>query len=122
VGYLGITDQLTLTTRINYFPEQKIIWGENSTLDRSINLNVDPELTLSYRPIEYLEIFGNFDYHQYKTTQNATQVKVLVIVDYDPSTGDPIYEERTLSSFGHPPFTTTSTIFRIGVTYSGKLW
>ena len=121
-GYLGLTDYLTLTTRLGIHPAQKTIWSTGSRTDKmENNLNFNPELILSYRPIEYLEIFGSVDYRKYETTQGP-YTYLTERPRYDPNTHEIIYEERMVEIEGMDPYKTTRYIVRFGLTYSGKLW
>ena len=121
-GYLGLTDFLTLSTRLSIYPSQKIQWetGE-STMKRKTDFYINPELTLSYRPIQYLEIFGSFNYRQYTITQGPYSFLQSVPVGID-STGTVIYEERMAQVDGMDPMDSSSYYLRFGLTYSGKLW
>jgi len=121
-GYLGLTDFLTLSTRVALYPDQKIQWEtDGSTRKRKTDLHVNPEITLSYRPIEALEIFGTYNYRQYTTTQGAYSYMQEVPIDVD-STGTVIYEEREVHTEGMNPVDTRTYFFRFGLTYAGKLW
>lgn len=121
-GYLGLTDFLTLSTRVAVYPDQKIQWETNgSTLKRKTDLYVNPEITLSYRPIEDLEIFGTYNYRQYTITEGPYSFLQEVPIGVDP-TGTVIYEEREVYTEGMDPIDTSTYFFRFGLTYSGKLW
>jgi hypothetical protein len=121
-GYLGLTDFLTLSTRISVYPNQKIQWytGE-STMKRETDFYISPQLTLSYRPAEYLEIFSSLNYYKYTITQGSyTALQPVSILD--PETGQIIVEERMVQMEGMDPTDINSYFFKFGLTYSGRLW
>jgi hypothetical protein len=121
-GYLGLTDFLTLSTRVVVFPDQKIHWEtDGSTMKRNTDFYVNPEITLSYRPIEALEIFGSYNYRQYTISQGPYSFLQDAPIGAD-STGTIIYEERKVYTEGMNPIDTNTYFFRFGLTYSGKLW
>lgn len=123
VSYLGLTDYLTLATRIAIYPDQKINWSEgNSTQKRKNNFNINPELTLSYRPANSLEIFSSFNYRQYTTTEGPYSYLQSVPVGFDSTTGSIIYEERMFQVTAMNPMKTSSYFFKFGLTYFGRLW
>ena len=121
-GFIGLTDFLTLSTKIAVYPPQKIQWytGEN-TMKRKNDFSVNPEITLSYRPIKSLEIFGSYNYRQYTTTQGPYIYMQDMPIGID-STGAVIVDEVRVFSPGMDPMDTSSYFFRFGLTYSGKLW
>ncbi|MBN1407911.1 MAG: hypothetical protein JW956_08985 [Calditrichaceae bacterium] len=121
-GFLGLTDFLTLSTKIAVYPNQKMQWdtGE-STMKRETDFYINPEITLSYRPIKSLEIFGSYNYRQYTITQGPYSYLQDVPIGID-STGTVIVEERRVYDSGMDPYDTSSYFFRFGLTYSGRLW
>ena len=122
-GYLGLTDYLTLTTRLGIYPAQKTSWSTGSRTNKTEdNLNFNPQLILSYRPIEFLEIFGSVDYRQYSKTQGPYTYVLETAVGVDPQSGEIIYEERTIDLEGMGTYETTRYAIRFGLTYAGKLW
>jgi hypothetical protein len=123
VSYLGLTDYLTISTRIAIYPDQKINWSEgNSTQKRKTNFNINPELTLSYRPVNCLEIFSSFNYRQYTTNEGPYSYLQSVPVGFDSTTGSIIYEEQMFQVEAMDPMKTSSYFFKFGLTYSGRLW
>jgi len=122
-GYLGLTDYLTFSTRITAYPEQKTYWrsgGEEGKREQSFNIN--PQITLSYRPMDYLEIYGSFDYQQYEITSYPESYYTSFPAGVDTTTGQIIYENRKIIMDAQEPYTTSRYNFRFGLTYSGRLW
>ena len=121
-GYLGLTDFLTVSTRLSAYPAQKTAWrSDGADGKREQSFNINPQITLSYRPIAYLEIYGSFDYQQYEITSYPESYYTSVPVGID-STGQIIYEDRKRIIEAQAPYTTSRYNFRFGLTYSGKLW
>ena len=123
IGYLGLTDYITISTRIAIYPTQKVVWeSEGSTLKTENDFHFNPEFILSYRPVESLEIYGSFNYRQYTTTQEPYTTYTDFPIGIDPETGDIIYELQEINVEGRDPFDTSIYFLRFGLTYSGKLW
>lgn len=123
ISYLGVTDYITVSTRIAIYPAQKVVWeSEGSTLKTENDFHINPELILSYRPIQSLEIYGSFNYRQYTTTQGPYTTYTDFPIGIDPETGNIIYELREINVEGRDPIDTSIYFLRFGLTYSGKLW
>lgn len=120
-GLLGLTDHLTFRTDIAVYPKQTVyeIISGGSGSDKE-TLNIAPSLTLSYRPINNLEIFGNFDYRNFtrESGEKSRYQDVIVGVDNE---GNPVYE-RQLYSYTSPDYSVKSNSITIGISYLGKFW
>jgi len=120
--YIGLADDITLSTQLNTFPTQTVDKGLfNSGGDRKQKFNISPEFILSYRPNESIEIFGSVDYSNYKSSFKESTFKAVIPVGVDEF-GNTIYEERTLVSPPRSDLMNTFSNIKIGITYSGKLW
>ncbi len=122
LGYLGITDNITLKTRFIISPSQTVQEViEGGVGEKTNNFSFSPEITLSYRPKANLEIFSSV-YYSDQTIQIGEQGfydEVPVGVD---STGNVIYERRLVSQAVQPDLKSKNTTFFIGFSYIGKLW
>jgi len=122
LGYLGITDNITLRTRFIISPPQTIQEViEGGIGEKTNNFSFSPEITFSYRPKANLEIFSSVFYSD-QTIQIGEQGfydEVPVGVD---STGNVIYERRLVSQAAQPDLKSKNTTFFIGFSYIGKLW
>ena len=122
VGYLGLTDNLTLSTKLFFYPKQNINWtNEDGNGENSNNFNVSPELTLSFRPYSGLEVFGTFHY-QGTTTEYGPYTYFSnepIGIDED---GNVIYELRERTMSPGADLETQHIRFKVGLTYSGRLW
>ncbi len=120
--YLGLTDDVTLSTRLNTFPTQTVDKGLfDGGGDRKQNFNIRPEFILSYRPSESVEIFGLVDYSNYESSFKESSFKTVIPVGVDEF-GNTIYEERTMTIQPRADLKNTFSNIKIGVTFSGKLW
>ena len=123
IGYLGLIDNLTLKTLITVHPYQKIYWySEGGSGNDKSKFYVDPEFTISYRPIEFLEIFGSCNFSQYEIDRGPYSYYISTLVGYDPETGAAIYEPRLVTTQDKSVYDYTNYRFRFGLTYSGRLW
>jgi hypothetical protein len=122
LGYLGITDKITLKTRFIISPPQTIQEViEGGIGEKTSNFSFSPEITFSYRPISNIEIFSSV-YYSDQTNQIGEQGyygEVPVGVD---STGNVIYERRLVTQSAQPDLNSKNTTFFIGFSYIGKLW
>jgi len=121
-GYLGLTDNLVLRTHISAFPGQKISrYTKGSKGNDRIDFYIDPEITISYRPIRYLEIFGSFQYTQYEITRGP-YYDYMTFVEIDPETGIATYNERLAVTRDEAVSDISTYRVRFGLTYAGGLW
>lgn len=118
---MGLTDYPTLSTHVAAYPEQKTYWrnaGENGKQEQSFNIN--PQIKLSYRPIDYLEIYGSFDHQQSEITSYPGSYDASIPVAIDSTTGQTIYENRKIAIDVQAPYTINRYSFGLGLTYSGQ--
>ncbi len=121
-SYLGLTDNITLSAALHFFPEQTISEGLYGTGgDATNSFYVQPEVVLSYRPTTAMEIFGSFNFSDYSRSYKASRGTTKRIIGIDEN-GEPIYgkEEFTIPPF--PDSMQKSVSFNVGVTVSGQLW
>ena|SRR3990172_2579164 len=122
-GYLGLADNLTLSTKLFVYPRQEIHWGEGvSNAKDTQKANLNPQVTLSFRPSNDLEIFGSIDYRQMETFFSPYTYETTVPVGVDPETGQVIYEPRMVTVGAAPQLEQKLTVVKVGFTYSGCLW
>ena len=122
-GYLGITDRITLRTKFIVSPEQnvqEVTKGGKGTSTSVFNIN--PQLTVSYRPVNKMEIFSSIDIWNTKNTFGDRTVSEDVPIGIDPETGEMIYERRTIVQPALPDIKRKGFIFMIGINYCGQLW
>ena len=104
--FLGLTDWMTLSTKLRYIPKQTILEMTGDRLQEDTQKNTfQPEVILSLRPKPNFEIFGSvFLFRNQYDVGDAT-----MRIDYiDPSTGIPVPMEITepgydLKITGYPP-------------------
>ena len=123
LGYLGITEKITLKTHFVISPSQTIQkvleggMGENTR-----NFSFSPEITLSYRPLMNLEVFGSV-YHSNQTTRFGERGEYIEVpVGTDPITGEVIYEKRLVTFPGQPDLESFNSTFLVGLSFVGSLW
>ena len=122
VGYLGLTDQITLKTNIVYSPTQtysKITKGGVGE-DKS-DLYLSPQIVLSYRPSNSIEIFGDFFYQNQTVVMGNKSVYQDVPIGVDGN-GNIIYEKRLITQPSLGNSISKTTTFRMGISYFGNLW
>lgn len=123
MGYLGVTDRITLSTYLTLSPRQTIAQsrGVNEYSDRE-NFNASTSLNLSYRLHSGFELFSAFDYNRATVEYGDRTYLTTVPVGVDPNTGAVIYEERRISLPALPDTRNTGTYYRMGLTFVGNLW
>jgi hypothetical protein len=122
LGYLGITDKLTLKTRLVLSPPQTIEeFVEGGTGGNKNKFSISPELSLSYRPKINFEIFSSI-YYSNKTTQIGERGYYVEMPVVDPNTGNIIYQRVLVTAPARPDLNTTNTTVILGFSYIGKLW
>jgi len=121
-SYLGITDDITLSTRLFVFPKQtvsKSMFGDGG--DRINTFNIRPEIILSYRLEKNIEIFGAIDYLKYTSSFKDSYFTATVPVGQDGS-GNIIYEEREVVQLAMSDRSNSFANIKVGVTITGNLW
>ena len=122
-GYLGVTDKMTLSTNFNFFPRQTTFQEHGETKAQNYeNLNLQTEVTLSYRPRQNLEFWGTAYYTSRKTNYGERTSWGTAYVGEDPETGAIRYEEKEIVQPGQHPLKTTNSHFRVGFTLTGNAW
>ena len=123
LGYLGLTDKITIKTRFILSPPQTIeeVTGE-STGENTKNFSISPELTISYRPKINFELFSSIYYSNQTTNMGERGYYQDVPVGMDPITGEIIYEKRLMTYPAQPDLNTSEATFILGFSYIGKLW
>jgi len=122
VGYIGLTDQITLKANFVYSPAQTYseITEGGMGEDKSKSY-LSPQIVLSYRPSNSIEIFGDFYYQKQarELGDKSFYQEVPVGVDED---GNLIYEKRLVTQPGVGSLNYRTTSFKIGISYMGNLW
>jgi hypothetical protein len=122
-GYLGLTNSLTLSTKLFVYPGQKIYWGEGVSNEKNTKKpNLNPQVTLSYRPLNDLEIFGSINYRRSETLFSPYTYQTMVPVGIDPETGVVVYGPSKVTVGAAPQLEQKLTVVKVGFTYSGCLW
>jgi len=122
LGYLGITENITLKTHFIISPSQtiqKVLEGGKGENISSFSLT--PEITLSYRPNMNVEIYSSVYYSNQTTRFGERGEYVEIPVGTGPITGEIIYETRLVSFPGQPDLDTSNSTFIVGLSFMGKL-
>lgn len=122
LGYLGLTDDITLKAIVDIFPEQmsneKIAGGFGGDKDK---FYVAPQFILSYRMTKSLEIYGDILYQKMSIEHGPRSYYGDVPVGTDEF-GNIIYEKRQIVQPGYGESKIKAINYRIGITYNGRLW
>ena len=117
VCFLGLTDWMTLSTRLRYIPKQTILEMTGDRLQEDTqDATFHPEFILSLRPKPNFEIFGSvFLFRNQYVVGDAT----IRTGYFDPGTGDTITLDITEPGYD---FKTSGYELRCGFSYAGRLW
>lgn len=123
LGYLGVTDRITLSTFLTLSPEQTVSQsrGNYESRDRE-NFNATTSLNLSYRLHSGFELFSAFGYNRATIEYGDRTYLTLAPVGFDPNTGEVIYRETRISQPALPAVRRSGTGFSMGLTFVGNLW
>ena len=95
VGYIGITNWLTFSSRLVFYPEQTMAKYTGSQIGEDTKKQAfNPEFTLSFRPVNYLEIFGSLSL----VKDNMAFGEKMVPGYEDPVTGIP-FPDHTIPGY-----------------------
>jgi hypothetical protein len=121
-GYIGLTDNITLSARLNFLPEQTLAEGlYDRGGDQRTSFRIAPSFVLSYRPQDNFELFSAFDYSNYTLSYTDTRTNLTNVIGIDEF-GNPIYGEDGILIPAIPDTDIMSATIRVGVTFSGSLW
>ena len=112
--FLGLTDWMTLSTRLRYIPEQTILemTGDRVQEDTQ-DATFHPEFILSLRPKPNIEIFGSVFLFR-----NQYAVGDAIKRSIDPISGYPM-PDILIPGYD---FKTSGYELRCGFSYAGSLW
>ena len=123
IGYLGLTDYLTLQTNVTLIPDQTIYKLHHPQAGKDkLEFNIRPQFKLSYRPVSNFEIFGDLYFTDHTTEFGEKSRLQDVVVGIDPISGDPIIEKTLITQPALPSLQSQSTVVRFGFTYLGTFW
>ena len=115
--FLGLTDWMTLSTKLRYIPEQNILEMTGDRLQEDTQKNTfHPEFILSLRPKPNFEIFGSFFLFRNQYSIGDATLQTYMI---DPGTGEAIPFEQTTPGFDYK---ISGYELRCGFSYAGRLW
>ena len=122
VGYIGVTDQITLKTIFVYSPAQTYseITKGGMGEDKSKSY-LSPQIVLSYRPSNSIEIFGDFFYQKQTREFGDKSFYQDVPVGVDDQ-GNIIYEKQLVTQYSAGSSNYRTTAVKIGISYIGNLW
>ena len=121
-SYVGLTDRLTLSARLYFYPEQtlgKSLYGGGG--DQMSSFRLTPSFVLSYRPKDNFELFSAFDYSYYTVSYKASRTTLAHVIGVDEF-GNPIYGNDAVFIPANPDMEVMSAVMRLGVTFTGSLW
>lgn len=115
--FLGLTDWMTLSSRLRYIPQQTITEMTGDRLQEDTqDAAFHPEFVLSLRPKPNFEIFSSVSLLRDQYTIGGATVQVDYI---DPVTGIPIPYEQTIPGYDYK---ISGYELRCGLSYAGRLW